>query len=226
MIGVLLVVAFLPFRRQAKLSDSMLIIVSFVLLSLFALFVVMFRVNSLPSLYSQDNSLTWFERALEYTLTSLFLVGILRYWQLGRNYEDSTYYYLAGALTVGVFEGLSYTLYGGASSLTDLMGHCFGFISFLFVFLALLRESVIVPFQKLGLTRKMLEKEQQDILEANKMLELRAKEAEEARLKAQAYFDFLAHDVSNLISPIISYAELLSVDQGISPSRSIFLILS
>lgn len=223
MIGVLLVVAFLPFRRQAKFSDSTLIIVSFVLLSLFALFAVMFHVNSLPSLYSQNNSLTWFERALEYSITFLFLVGILRYWQLGRNYEDSTYYYLTGALIVGVFEGLSFTLSGRASSLTDLMGHCFGFMSFLFVFLALLRESVIVPFQKLGLTRKMLEKEQQHILEANKMLELRAKEAEAARLKAQAYFDFLAHDVSNLISPIISYAEMLSMDQGIPPEQKHFL---
>jgi signal transduction histidine kinase len=35
---------------------------------------------------------------------------------------------------------------------------------------------------------------------------------ETANKKAQTYFDFLAHDTANLISPIASYAELLQMD--------------
>jgi PAS domain S-box-containing protein len=40
-------------------------------------------------------------------------------------------------------------------------------------------------------------------------LEKRTKEAEESRAKAQIYFDFLAHDIANLVSPILSYSETI-----------------
>ncbi len=40
-------------------------------------------------------------------------------------------------------------------------------------------------------------------------LEKRTKEAEEAGARAQIYFDFLAHDIANLVSPILSYSETI-----------------
>ena len=40
-------------------------------------------------------------------------------------------------------------------------------------------------------------------------LEKRTSEADEARKKAQMYFDFLAHDIANLASPILSYSETI-----------------
>jgi PAS domain S-box-containing protein len=48
-------------------------------------------------------------------------------------------------------------------------------------------------------------------------LEKRTKEAEEAGAKAQMYFDFLAHDIANLVSPILSYSETIQSRQDTPP---------
>lgn len=48
-------------------------------------------------------------------------------------------------------------------------------------------------------------------------LEQRTKEAEEAGARAQTYFDFLAHDIANLVSPILSYSETIQSHQDAPP---------
>lgn len=47
---------------------------------------------------------------------------------------------------------------------------------------------------------------------AEESLVKRTKDAEDARIKASAYFDFLAHDIANLLSPVMAYAELMRLD--------------
>jgi PAS domain S-box-containing protein len=48
-------------------------------------------------------------------------------------------------------------------------------------------------------------------------LEKRTKEAEESESRAQMYFDFLAHDIANLVSPILSYSETIHSRSDIPP---------
>ena len=52
---------------------------------------------------------------------------------------------------------------------------------------------------------------------AQEELEKRTKEAEEAGAKAQIYFDFLAHDIANLVSPILSYSETILDRKDVPP---------
>jgi PAS domain S-box-containing protein len=47
---------------------------------------------------------------------------------------------------------------------------------------------------------------------AEESLVKRTEDAEVAKVRAHAYFDFLAHDIANLLSPIMAYAELMSLD--------------
>lgn len=47
---------------------------------------------------------------------------------------------------------------------------------------------------------------------AEESLVRRTEDAETARIKARAYFDFLAHDIANLLSPVMAYAELICLD--------------
>jgi PAS domain S-box-containing protein len=47
---------------------------------------------------------------------------------------------------------------------------------------------------------------------AEESLVKRTEDAEDAKVRARAYFDFLAHDIANLLSPIMAYAELMSLD--------------
>lgn len=53
--------------------------------------------------------------------------------------------------------------------------------------------------------------------QAETALRGRAMEAESSQFRAETYFDFLAHDMANIISPIMAYAELISADGATSP---------
>ncbi len=56
---------------------------------------------------------------------------------------------------------------------------------------------------------------------AEEALVKRSVDAEDSRVRASAYFDFLAHDISNLLSPIMAYAELISIDgKTTGPSKA------
>jgi len=50
------------------------------------------------------------------------------------------------------------------------------------------------------------------------VLRNRTLEAESALVKSETYFDYLAHDIANLLSPIMAYAELIS-DDSATPSN-------
>jgi len=57
----------------------------------------------------------------------------------------------------------------------------------------------------LGLSRDITERK-----ETTDQLEQRSRQAEEARIRAQEYFDYLAHDIANLVAPIMTYAEAIA----------------
>jgi signal transduction histidine kinase len=211
-IVALLAAAFLPFRRPAKVSDSILIIVGAVVFTLLVFYVVIFQTDSLPSIYSENGRLTSYGRGFKYTSVFLFGLGILVYSCFGRVRGQSTHFYIPAALVAGVFGELSFSLYSLASNLVNLMAYCFEFTSFLILFLALLKESVAMPFEWLTLTWRMHEKDQG-------RLDLKIKEIEEARHRSQAHLDFFAHDVSNIISPIASYAEMLLAGDNLTSQQ-------
>jgi len=51
-------------------------------------------------------------------------------------------------------------------------------------------------------------------------LRCRTAEAEDAKMRAQSYFDFLAHDIANLISPVLTYSETL-LKTGVSDAEAL-----
>jgi len=213
MIIPLLVVAFFPVKSVVRTFDVVASISAAILYSISLLLVILLSAASLPHLYLEGGGVSWVERGLEYAIISLFIIGIIGYWRLGTSHKDLTGIYLAAALLVGTFGELSFTLFGNEFGLINLMGHVFIFFSFLFVLLALLRESIIIPSRRLRLTGRKLEKEHKALLESFRKLELKSKEFEEEKTRAKAYFDFLAHDIANIISPIMAYSEMMLSDR-------------
>lgn len=65
--------------------------------------------------------------------------------------------------------------------------------------------------QVLGLSRDITSRK-----EAKIQLEQRTRQAEEASLRAQEYFDYLAHDIANLVAPIMTYAEAIAQKEDTS----------
>ena len=54
-----------------------------------------------------------------------------------------------------------------------------------------------------------------DMKKAEEEMRRRKEEAETAVLRAQTYLDFICHDISNIISPVMTYAEMISKDDKV-----------
>jgi len=212
MIIALLVVAFLPFRKPASASDSAITLFGCIVFVLFFASFVMLRIASLPAIYHENGDLTQFGGVLGFTAVVLFSLGVIRYSHLGNTLKEKTYNYVAAGLLACLFAELVFALHSYAFDSVILLAYSFEFIGFLIFFFALLKESIAQPFEKLVLTRQMHDESQMDI-------KSKIKEIEDARSKARTHFDFMVHDVSNIISPIVLQAEMLMMDGGLTPQQ-------
>lgn len=64
-------------------------------------------------------------------------------------------------------------------------------------------------------SNRALEKELSERKLAKEELKKKSEDAQEAMHRSETYFDFLAHDIVNLISPIMSYAEIISANEDV-----------
>jgi len=216
LVGALLALAFLPWRRKAELSDSIFIVLGVAVFVIVVFYVVLVRADSLPELYAEGGGLTTYGLAVSYSCVGLFAIGALRYAYLAGVGKDAMHFYTAAALMTAAIGELSFSVHGSTSDFAHLMAHILEFTSFLILFLALLRESVATPFKTLAVSRSV---HQSDLVK----LEQKTAEAEKAKLRAQAHLDFLAHDVSNIISPIMSYTEMLLAGDPLTPQQRKYL---
>jgi len=199
----LLAAAFLPSDRTYRWVPPPLTLVLFTVYTLSAILLVALYSSELPAMIVPGEGLTAIKIGLEYVAIALMAAAVCLYWRIAARTGELMYFLLASALVLGIFEELSFTLYKSVFDAFNLLGHLFGFVSFLFIYLALFRSSVRRPYEKLQ--------------EAKGEVESRTKEAETAKLKAQTYLDFLSHDITNILSPITLYGELISKNEKAPP---------
>jgi signal transduction histidine kinase len=196
------------FFNQLILYAIVYAIFSFILASLYY--------DSLPPLYSTIEGPTIVDRIIEYAVIGLMIIGIIRYWRLHKQTGNLADLHIAGALVFLIFQEISFTIYAEQYDYINLMGHLFGFFGFVIIFTSLIRTAVIAPFEYLSMTRKQLESEHQGLREALVKLEQAVIDGKIAKSRTQTYFDFLVHDISNIISPVMIYAEMLCQSESIS----------
>jgi len=184
--------------------------------AIFCFLLVSLFYDSMPLLTSVAEGPTMVDRIIEYVVIGLMIVGIIQYWRLHKRTGDLADLHIAGALIFLIFQELSFTIYSEQYDYMNLMGHLFGFFGFIIIFASLIKTAVVAPFERLSMTRKQLESEHQRLEEALVRLEQTMKDERTAKSRKQAYFDFLAHDISNMISPIMIYAEILCQSESIS----------
>ncbi|MEM2839058.1 MAG: GAF domain-containing sensor histidine kinase [Thermoplasmata archaeon] len=54
-----------------------------------------------------------------------------------------------------------------------------------------------------------------DLKGLNEELEKKIRQAESATMRAQTYLDFMSHDLTNILTPIMTYAEMISSDERV-----------
>lgn len=167
-----------------------------------------FYAPSLPTLHAHAEGLKLTASFLEYIIVAvLIMVGVV-YWRSAFRANDLTHFYILCAVVLTIFGEMSFQLCNVDDCAVDLLGHLFVFASFVFVMWALFRSSVLQPYEQLWRTKGTLEQ--------------RTIEAEAAYERARTYLDFLSHDITNILTPIKTYGELLCISDDASPETKKF----
>jgi len=201
--AALVAASFVPTRRPSRVIQPWPVLAFFVAFSAAVIVIFTWFADLFPPLLVPDRGLTELKVAIEYVIIAILLIALVRYWGLMSRTREMALAFLMSAIVLGVFEESIFTMYKSVYDLMVLLGHVFGFLSFSFVFLALFEVSVKTPYVRLARSlRRLTEKK---------------RETAEVTTRAQTYLDFLSHDMANMITPMRSYAEMISADERVPP---------
>ena len=154
------------------------------------------KLETLPLLYEPGQGATALMIGFEGVIIALFLLSIFSVWRWDRGMKDKGSGYLIGAMILGIFGEISTIAFPGPFDAFALTGHMFLFASFIMIFMSLFIRSIEEPYRKLAEAKKAVEKTNVDL-----NLE---------KIKSDRYFDFLAHDIANILAPVMSYGVMIS----------------
>jgi signal transduction histidine kinase len=154
------------------------------------------HMEALPVFYDNAQQATMLYYGFEAGIIALFALAIFSVWRWDRHIREKGSAYMISALALGILGELALIIYPGAYDAFGLFGHMLGFVSFVLIFLALFRGSVEIPYQTLDDAKKVVEKTN---------VELGTE-----KMRSDRYFDFLAHDIANILAPIMSYGVMIS----------------
>jgi len=191
----LLIAAFIPLRRSVRREESWVILAVFLIFTVIAVMAAAVFASSFPELCPHGVEPAPARYWVEIGMVAILAVATFQYNRLGRKTQDSAFHYLACATLVGACGHVAFSLHSNFNDLYSMLSIVLAIGSAAVVFVALFGTSVIRPYDRL--------------LSLQEQATKRRKEAEAATVKAQTYLDFLGHDIANMISPIMSRAEII-----------------
>jgi signal transduction histidine kinase len=218
----LVAASFIPREGTPKLARPSVVFSLFAVYTIASIAIVAASINNLPRLVIPGQGVTDLKIGLEYVIIVLLVIASFRFWQWARRTKRMSYVYLTVGLIVAVFEELAFTLYSSVYDSFNLLGHVFGVASFLFVFLALFRTSIIAPYES-------LEKATEELRKSRDELELRVRERTTELSKSNAeleHFAYVAsHDLKSPLTTISGYLQLLKEESaaGKDPEATKFI---
>jgi len=191
----LFVAAFIPVHRSVRRVESWMILAAFLVYTGIAVMAAAVFASSFPELCPHDVEPAPTRYWVEIGIVLILAVATIQYNRLGRNAKDAAFHYLACATLIGAYGHMAFSLHASFNDLYSMLSIILAIGSAAVVFVALFGTSVIRPYGR--------------VLKAQEQATKRRKEAEAATVKAQTYLDFLGHDIANMISPIMSRAEII-----------------
>ncbi len=157
-----------------------------------------------PDCYVEGVGLTSFKVASEYVISALLLLAGLFFWQRRHFLNRKTLILLLASVALTVLSELSFTLYVDVYGLFNFVGHILKLISIVLIYLALVQDSLKLPYETLF--RRLSQ-------------ELVQRKASEEKLQAanrdlDAFVYTVSHDLRTPLTPIVGYADYLSDREG------------
>ena len=155
--------------------------------------------NIFPVCYIEGIGLTPFKIGSELVISAILVVSIILLHYIRNDFDAALRMPLYASLILTIAAELSFTLYVDVYGIMNIIGHYFKLLSFVFIYIALVRGSLITPYQVLF---KDLEKSRQEETE-------RAEKLATVNKDLEAFTSEISHDIRTPLMVIENNAELL-----------------
>ncbi|MCB1192825.1 MAG: hypothetical protein H7A23_20635 [Leptospiraceae bacterium] len=138
-----------------------------------AFFLIIFYWKVFPNCYVEGTGLTYFKKISEYAICLFLLISVIMFKKNSIHLESLTYTLVTSSIVLTMLAELVFTFYVKVYDIPNSIGHYFKFASFYLIYLAIIQNSLVNPYQLLF--RKL--KKHEEFLET-KNIELRYENAE------------------------------------------------
>jgi diguanylate cyclase (GGDEF)-like protein len=155
MVAVSFLVA--PFTLTGKLKTT-LVFIAYALVTI-VLFLSLFYWNIFPDCFVEGTGLTQFKIISEYIICLILLSAIIHLLYKKKAFDGNILRLLIASITLSIMAELAFTTYVSVYGLANLIGHILVFISFYFIYKALIETGLTKPYDLLFRTLKRSEEE-------------------------------------------------------------------
>jgi diguanylate cyclase (GGDEF)-like protein len=99
-----------------------------------------------PDCYIEGSGLTPFKIISEYIISSILIIAMVFIWQKRRDFNKRQYLYLNIALITTIVSELLFTFYISNYGISNIFGHYFKVLSFIFIYLLIIKEGLQDPY--------------------------------------------------------------------------------
>ena len=203
----MLFVSYLHPGRKVKETTSKVVVAASGLFAVLAGLFVVTLWNRFPLFNVHGTGSIEFANILDYMAMASFFYVAYRNGRLSIERKDPFLFILAIAMSIAILTEFSFTLVNTENDLLKLIGNILANGSYVLIFFAVVRKSLINPYEQLSNKEKRLQS-------ANARLQATTAEltASNAELKAFSYS--VAHDLRNPLHSIMGCSEVLALDCG------------
>jgi PAS domain S-box-containing protein len=153
---VLLVVAIRPWSPLRSRVTRYVIFGSLIMLTALMSWTVVFHQDWLPDSFIPGQGLTSFKKNTEYLIIALNVVTAVMLWGKMRELQTFNVALLFGAACTSAMSEIFFTLYTTMTGSYNVLGHVYKAIAYLFIYRAIVVETIEEPYNKLALAQRNL----------------------------------------------------------------------
>lgn len=163
-----------------------------------------------PVCFIEGSGLTPFKIISEYIICLMVLVAIFLLYTKRNQLDRKVYFYMIAAMSLTIAAELFFTLYAHIYDLPNIIGHYFKVLSFLFIYIGLIRSGLTRPYSVLF---KELDEEKDALQVAKQQADQARKEAETANRHKSEFLAKMSHEIRTPMNSVLGMLGLvLSAD--------------
>lgn len=165
--------------------------------SLLVLYTVTYQPDLLPAMYVEGTGLTSIKIVLEISVIAAYLFAILFLLRDHGKKGGRAYIYLTGALMIGIFSEMSFTIYTDVYGIYNFLGHLLKFIMYYLIFRIVFIQSVKMPYMALSRAKDEIKNYADNL---DRLVEQQTNEVKEINRKLLEDLEY-ARDIQNALLP-------------------------